>query len=106
MRWKRWLALLVFIDFAAFTGYVLYELGIDGFMAGATANLGAIQVLLDLCIALVLAFAWLVPDARRRGVSPWPWLVGALFAGSLSPLLYLVVRPQVKEQAATPVAVG
>jgi hypothetical protein len=50
------------------------------------------QILLDLVISLGLVCTWLIGDARRRGRRAWPWVVATPIFGSLSPLLYLVVR--------------
>jgi len=41
-------------------------------------------------IALVLLLTWLVPEARKAGRNPWPWVVATLLLGSIGPLLYLV----------------
>ena len=44
-------------------------------------------------------------DERRRGLSPWPWLIGSLFVGSISPLAYVVYRETVGRKQTTPAAV-
>ena len=62
-----------------------------GLIEGASANLGAIQVLWDLVIVCLLACFWMVADARRRGRNAWPFVAITLFAGSFGPLLYILV---------------
>ena len=52
----------------------------------------AIQVFADVAIACALILIWLVRDARRRGVSPWPYVVLTLTLGSFGPLIYLLLR--------------
>ncbi|MBP6701113.1 MAG: PLDc N-terminal domain-containing protein, partial [Halioglobus sp.] len=49
-------------------------------------------------IALVLVLTWLVPEARKAGRNPWPWIVATLFLGSFGPLLYLVFAQRPAQQ--------
>ena len=49
------------------------------------------QVLADLVVALVLVLSWLIPDARRHGRNPWPWVIATPLVGSVAPLLYLAL---------------
>ena len=44
----------------------------------------------DLLIALGMVLTWMWADARRRGVSPLPYLAVTLLTGSVGTLLYLV----------------
>ncbi len=37
-------------------------------------------------------FVLAVPDAKRRGISPWPYFAVTLVAGSIGILAYLVAR--------------
>ena len=53
---------------------------------------GALQVLADLTILCLLACVWMVQDARKTCVNPWPFLVLTLAAGSFGPLTYLLIR--------------
>jgi len=36
----------------------------------------------------------MVPEAKRAGRNPWPYVVITLFLGSFGPLLYLILSPQ------------
>ena len=78
--------------FLALTEYAVYQHGYLGLLALATANAGTVQVSTDLVIALALVSAWIIRDARERGVSPLPYLLVTLTLGSIGPLLYLIVR--------------
>lgn len=66
-------------------GYLgLFQLGLRDWAAR--------QVFLDLSIALLLMTTWLVPDARKHGISPWPYVIAMLPLGSFGPLGYLIHR--------------
>ena len=78
--------------FGAFSVFVVVSEGYFGFIELALRERWGGQIFIDLCIALSMVLAWLVPDARRRGMRAWPWILGTLLLGSLAPLLYLAVR--------------
>lgn len=99
MNIKKLLLGFLFVNFAAFNAYVVYAMGYEGFVRGALANLGSIAVLVDLSIALSLIFGWMVLDARRRGASVLLYVPLIVAFGSVGPLLYLLRRPEDKEQA-------
>jgi len=35
---------------------------------------------------------WMVADAKKHGLNPWPFVLVTVTAGSFGPLLYLVWR--------------
>ncbi len=83
---------LVLAGFGVFSTYVTLTIGfIDIFAVGWTSLPGA-QVFGDLTLALTMVSAWMWRDARKNDMSPWPWLIGVPFLGSISPLTYLLVR--------------
>jgi hypothetical protein len=86
------LALLVLVPFAAFSLWVVDGHGLTGFLPLAGREPWALQMLLDLLFACLIYATWLVPDARRRGIPAWPYLVLTLAAGSMGGLAYLVHR--------------
>ena len=47
---------------------------------------------MDLVIACSLAIVWMVRDAHERGRNPWPFVGITLVAGSIGPLVYLLMR--------------
>jgi hypothetical protein len=93
---------LVLADFAGLTAYAVYHYGYLGFFESLMSNAVGITALVDLCIALTLVMAWMVRDARTRGISVAPYIVATLIAGSVGPLAYLIRR----ERAEVPVTAG
>ena len=87
---QRTLAILVLIPFTLLTAYAIREVGYIGIFDYHRHSPAGWQVIADLVIALVLVLTWLVPEARRAGRNPWPWIVATLVLGSFGPLLYLV----------------
>lgn len=88
---RRTLSIALLIPFALLT---LYALAIDGYMGildHQLATPAGWQVLADLVVALLLVLTWLIPDARRSGRNPWPWVVLTLFMGSIGPLVYFAL---------------
>lgn len=83
---------LVLADFIALTAYAIWQHGYLAFFDVAVMNAITVQLSVDLVIALSFVAAWMWTDARRRGVSPLPYLVVTLFLGSIGPLLYLFGR--------------
>jgi hypothetical protein len=83
---------LLLADFLALTGYAVYQYGYVGFFELMTANVATIAGFVDLVIALSLILAWMVRDARARGVSPVPYVLLTLALGSVGPLVYLIRR--------------
>lgn len=79
-------------DFLALTAYAVYQYGYIAFFEFAAANAATLQVFIDLVIALSLIIAWMVRDARARGVSAVPYVVLTLALGSVGPLVYLIRR--------------
>lgn len=82
---------LLLLVFGAYSALVVAQHGYFGFLALLREPWGP-QVLIDLALAVGLFVSWMVPDARRRGISPWPYLGLCLTLGSLGALSYLVRR--------------
>jgi hypothetical protein len=83
----------VLVDYTALCAYVLYEYGIGGMIAAATANPVTWAITVDLVISLSLVLTWMIRDARDRGVSVLPYALLTFALGSVGPLLYLLRRP-------------
>lgn len=92
MDWKRIALFFVLAGFSALTAYATMQHGVTGMIALALANSVTITLTVDLLIALSLVAAWMWQDARRRGVTPLPYLLVTFTLGSIGPLLYLVRR--------------
>ncbi len=83
-------ALLVLVPFAAYSVWVAATHGPLGFLGLAGREPWAMQMLVDLVIAFVFTGGWLLGDARRRGRTAWPFVVGLALFGSISALVYVV----------------
>lgn len=78
----RWPALLC----AAFAAFTAYQVGTDGlgmFWINHTANATGNQVWFDLLLSVALAFAILVPQARRLNMALLPWAIFVLATASI-----------------------
>ncbi|MEM9529858.1 MAG: DUF2834 domain-containing protein [Pseudomonadota bacterium] len=96
MSKRQLLATALLIPFTFLTVYALSQVGYVGIFDYHRHSPAGWQVFTDLVIALILVLTWLVPEARRAGRNPWPWVLGTLFLGSLAPLLYLALWPRTK----------
>lgn len=90
MTGKQWLAGFALVDLMAINLYATYHYGLVGFFREAVSSVAGIAVMADLAIAVALIAVWMWNDARRRGISPLPYLVTSLFLGSVGPLAYLL----------------
>jgi hypothetical protein len=89
----RLLALFAVLGlFGALTLAALLQVGYIGVFAGQFQNWGTRQVLADLVLMGLLCCGWMVPDAKGRGINPWPFVLVTLVGGSFGPLFYLVRR--------------
>lgn len=85
----RTLAVIILVPFTVLTIYAVAEVGYVGIFDYQRHSPAGWQVFVDLVIALVLVLTWMIPEARRVGRNPWPWVGLTLVAGSFGPLLYL-----------------
>lgn len=92
---------LVLAPFALFSTLVIVEHGYLGFITLSLREPWAMQMLLDLSIALFLVGAWMRRDARARGLPVLPYLALLPFLGSIGALAYLVHRSLVAPRAIT-----
>lgn len=92
MNGKQIVLEIVLVAFLGFTGYAVYEHGIQGLFDLALANSATTLALTDLAIALTLVSLWVIQDARAKGISPIPYLLVTVTLGSAGPLLYLIRR--------------
>lgn len=87
----RTVLFLVLAAFGAFSTYVMWEVGYLGIWQAGMSSVGAWQVLLDLVIMSCIALGFIWRDARHTGRTIWPFAVITLAAGSIGPLLYLLL---------------
>lgn len=78
--------------FGAFSIWVIGKDGYFGFLTSARYDRWALQMLIDLTLSLAIANAWLINDARRRGLVAWPYVVATIAVGSLAIAVYLIRR--------------
>lgn len=88
---RKTLAIVLLIPLLAATVYAISETGLTGVLAYPVNEPWSLQVIIDLCVALILVLSWLIPDAQATGRNPWPWVVATPFLGSISPLIYLAL---------------
>lgn len=93
---------LVLVAFTAFSVLVIVEHGYLGFLTLSFREPWALQMLLDLSIALFLFGSWMRRDARNRGIPVTPYLLLLPFVGSIAALAYLVHRAIKNVGAAKP----
>lgn len=83
---------VVFLGFTVWSTSVAVTHGFFGFLTVSLAHPWAMQMLLDLAIALFVAWSWLRHDARARGIAAWPYMIGTVALGSIAVLAYLIHR--------------
>lgn len=88
---RQTFSLCLLIPFLALTAYAIYSVGYIGIFDYHRHSPAGWQVFTDLVIALLIVFMFLIPEAKKNGRNPWPWVVATLFLGSIAPLAYLVV---------------
>ncbi len=86
------IAATVLLVFGAFSTWVIWRDGYFGFVTLARHDRWALQMLIDLALSLVVANAWVLADARRRGIAAWPFVVASVGVGSIAVLAYMVRR--------------
>ena len=90
MPWLKPALWLVALSFAAFSLWVLMQVGYLGIWRGGFANPGSLQITADLVIACTLLIGFIARDCRAHGRPWWPWALLTLAAGSFGPLAYLL----------------
>jgi len=82
----------IFIDFAVFSTWVMWQDGYFGIWQAGIASPASLQILLDLAICCILICSWMKKDAQARGINPYPWMLATFAVGSIAPLVYLIIR--------------
>ncbi|GAB5382596.1 MAG: hypothetical protein Alis3KO_32500 [Aliiglaciecola sp.] len=96
---RQTLSLCLLIPFLALTAYALYTVGYIGIFDYHRHSPAGWQVFADLVIALIIVMMFLIPDAKKAGRNPWPWVIATLFLGSIAPLCYLVLGKKTEKSA-------
>jgi hypothetical protein len=87
------IAVLVVVTVLFTTGslWLVHDEGLPGLWQSLRTDWG-LQVFVDLCIALTVAWTSLRRDPRGRGVPLVPYLIATPFVGSIALLAYLIHR--------------
>jgi hypothetical protein len=83
---------IVLVPFALFSGYVVATMGLTNLFEVSAREPWALQMLIDIYLAISLFCVWMVKDARERGIPAWPYVIASLSLGSVGALAYLVHR--------------
>lgn len=83
----------------AVTATALWREGFAGMKTPFSASFWTWQYFIDLVIALGIFMIWMWGDCRSRGKNPAPWIVATCLLGSLSPLVYLILRQSAGKNA-------
>lgn len=93
---------VIAILFLSWSLFAVISAGPFGFWIESSRNVWGNQIWFDLLMAIGLALAFLVPEARRVGVQPLPWVVMTVLTGSLG--LFVFAAIVLHKRAASTVA--
>ena len=89
---KLVLAALILAAFTVYTLTVAANHGLFGFIDAHAEGGWHVQIILDLVLAVLAFFVLAVPDAKRHGISAWPYFFASIALGSIGVYAYLVHR--------------
>lgn len=95
---RRMLALIILVPFSLLSLYAVYKVGYIGIFDYHRYSPAGWQVFTDLVIACVLIMVWMIPEAKRRGINPWPYVAITCVLGAFGPLMYLLIHGSVSAQ--------
>ncbi len=87
MNLKRLFVAFLFLDFTAYSLWVVFSEGFGPLFEAHSSPWG-IQVFVDLILAASFGVVCMYRDAKKRGVNPWPWVIAVPFTGSIALLAY------------------
>ena len=79
------------VAFSAWTAYALVNEGIVAIWQEISGSLWSNQIFIDLLLAAGIALAFVIPEARRVGMKPLPWVVATAATGCIA-LLAMLAR--------------
>jgi len=91
MQYKRSLAFVLVVPFVLLTLYTIHKVGYLGIFEYQFLSPAGWQVGADLVIACMLLLSWIIPEAKRKGRNPWPFVLITVVLGSIGPLLYILL---------------
>lgn len=93
LRAKALVAGAILAAFLAFSLWIVAgHGGYAGFLSLVIREPWALQMLVDLVVACSFGIGWMVHDARKHGITTWPFVIVILFTGSVGLLGYVVWR--------------
>src|SRR5687768_5860847 len=75
MQRKAVVALVILAAFTAYSLWVVAGYGYTGFLSLAAREPWGAQMLIDLVIACSFGLGWMFGDAKRRGITTWPFVI-------------------------------
>lgn len=106
---NTWMApLAASLGFFTFSAVTIATEGPVGFWTEHVRDLWGNQIWIDLLLAALISWSFLVPRLRRLGLSPWPWLLLVYASGSVgllavwAKILYAESRGTAPAAAADP----
>lgn len=85
------LALIALLTFTAYTLTVVANEGVAAIFELFDGRWSQ-QLFIDLFIACGVCTFWIIPDAKKHGISPWPFVIALPFIGSVATLSYIALR--------------
>lgn len=93
--------------FSVYSIAITIEHGYFGFLEVAMREPWAMQMLIDVALAIGCFTMFAIPDAKKHGLTVWPYVIVSIFLGSIGALAYLVHREVVLRRAVrTPALAG
>ena len=92
MNIRLGIIVLVLLAFGLFSTELVVTTGYLGFVRLAMREPWALQMLLDVTIAVSLFTIWMLKDAKAQGINAWPYVALCVVLGSIGALAYLAHR--------------
>lgn len=106
MTRKRFLFILLFIDFALLSGWSLWHVGFIGIFEAGLDNPGSIQIFVDLFIAAGIALGFIWQDAKKKGINAVPYVIVTAALGSFGLIAYMIRRESAPATSKAPEAMA
>lgn len=87
----------VLLGFTVYTIWALSQVGYVGLLMNPATTVGDIpigplQIAIDLVIMAMITIGWMLADAKKHGITAWPFILITCVLGSIGPLFYLLIR--------------
>jgi len=93
---------VAFVLFSGWSLTIVYSDGIAGLLSMLVREKWSVQLYVDLAIACTVAWTWLATDAKKHGLTAWPYIIATVVLGSVGLLAYLVRREWAVRKADAP----